>query len=143
MENAASAINIRIKYRLGEYLSLIHSHALAEVARRKAKQGKAIGRIDSLLARGAVWLFGPPIFAFKVLKVGECSFAIDESGLVRQSKTGEMVLPWSSVVALHEYPVGYIIMKANGGLPIPFRVLTTEQRELLATYIKQQAGMTL
>lgn len=129
------ALNFRVRYRLGEYFSLVTSHVIADLARRKTAQGKQVGWMDVLILRTTLCLFIPPIFLFKTLQVGPCEFRVDDAGIVRKSKVGELVVPWSEIVAIHEYPAGYLFAKDNGAMPVPLRVLTTDQLIQLKHYV--------
>ncbi|MRW93876.1 hypothetical protein GJ699_28180 [Duganella sp. FT80W] len=130
-------ISFHVSYRLGEYLSLVTSHVIADLRRRKSEQGKALRWYDLPILKGTLYLVGPPIFLFKVLRVGACDFKFDDMGIVRNSKSGELVVPWSGVEAIHEYPTGYLFAKGNGAMPVPLRALSTEQLVQLKRYIAQ------
>lgn len=128
-------LSFHVSYRLGEYLKIVSSHMVTELARRKIKQEKKISPLDVLILRSCLYLFVPPIFLYKVLKVGSCDFNFDDEGIVRRSKQGELVIPWSEVVAIHQYPAGYLFAQVDGAVPVPLRVLTDEQHALLKNYI--------
>lgn len=135
VEIPIASLNFHVSYRLGEYLKMVSAHVIAELARRKIEQGKKISQLDVLVLRSCLCLFVPPIFLFKVLKVGSCDFHFDDVGIVRRSKQGELVVPWSEVVAIHQYPTGYLFAQVDGAMPVPLRVLTEEQHALLKSYI--------
>jgi len=135
IESPIVPLRFHISYRLGEYFSLVSSHVISELTRRKIKQGKKISLLDVFVLRSCLCLFIPPIFLFKVLKVGSCDFTFDETGIVRRSKGGELVVPWGDVVAIHEYSAGYLFAQDDGAMPVPLRVLTYEQHALLKSYI--------
>lgn len=134
-------LNFHVKYRLGEYRSLVTSHVIADFTRLKAGQGKQVKRLDLFLLRAMLYLFTPPIFLFKVLKVGSCDFKFDDAGIVRSTKLGELVVPWADIVQIHEYPAGYLFAKANGAMPVPLRVLTDAQLAQLKSYIARHQLM--
>jgi hypothetical protein len=123
-----SVISFHVRYGLWEYMRLASAHVMAELARRKQAEGKPLRRTSRWTLHALLWLVCPPIFLFKSLRVGACDFTIDKDGLVRRSKSGEIVVPWADVVAVHRYPDGYLIAKENGAMPIPFRVLSARQR---------------
>lgn len=129
------ALSFHVSYRLGEYRSLVTSHVIADFTRRKAEQGKEAGWLDLFILRATLYLFTPPIFLFKVLKVGPCDFKFDDAGIVRSSKSGEIVVPWAEIGQIHEYPAGYLFAKGNGAMPVPLRVLTHEQLAQLKSYV--------
>lgn len=130
-----ASLSFHVNYRLVEYLKIVSSHMVAELARRKIEQGKSISLLDVLIIRSCLFLFVPPIFLFKVLKVGSCDFHFDDIGIVRRSKQGELVVPWNEVTAIHQYPAGYLFAQVDGAMPVPLRVLTDEQHALLKRYI--------
>lgn len=134
-------ITFEVRYRLREYLSLVSAHAQSELARRRHADGKPLRKRDLLGLRLSLWLLAPPIFAFKTSRLGACRFSIDRDGIVRGSKMGEMVMAWSDVRAVHEYPTGYLIAKDKGALPVPYRVLNAQQRRLLQSFIAN-AGLS-
>ncbi|WP_070246641.1 YcxB family protein [Duganella phyllosphaerae] len=101
----------------------------------KPGRGKTLGRRDAWTLRCCVYLFAPPIFLFKVLRVGACDFRIDSAGIVRSAKSGVVTVPWSDLVAIHEYPAGYLFAKKTGAMPVPYRVLTDVQRLALDHFI--------
>jgi hypothetical protein len=137
-EPQIASLSFHVSYRLGEYLKMVSAHTIAELARRKIEQGKKISPLDVLILRSCLCLFVPPIFLFKVLKVGSCDFHFDDAGIVRRSKQGELVVPWSEVVAIHQYPTGYLFAQIDGAMPVPLRVLTDEQHALLKSHIVRQ-----
>ncbi|MYN43537.1 hypothetical protein GTP23_00465 [Pseudoduganella sp. FT93W] len=134
-EPSRAALRLHVRYRLGEYLGIVTSHVIAELTRRKLEQGKKISLLDIIVLRSCLLLFVPPIFIFKVLKVGACDFYFDDTGITRHSKGGELVVPWDEVVAIHTYPAGYLFAQSDGAMPVPFRVLADEQHALLKSYI--------
>lgn len=45
-----------------------------------------------------------------------------------------MLVPWADVVAIRRYRPGYLIEKARGALPIPYRCLDGPQRDTLEAF---------
>ena len=136
-------IAFHVNYRLAEYLSIVSAHSVVEAARQQASQGKTLSRLGVWTVRCSVYLFVPPIFMLKVLTVGACDFRIDATGIARNSKSGPVTVPWASLVAIHEYPAGYLFAKSNGAMPVPYRVLTAGQRLALDAYvIRYRQGAT-
>ncbi|WP_395401939.1 YcxB family protein [Pseudoduganella sp. UC29_106] len=116
-----------------EYLALVADHAQAELILRKRAARKPLRQFDLLMVRAALWVVGPPVFLYKRWRIGDCRFAIDHEGIVRDSKAGRMAVPWSEVMRIFEYPSGYLIMKSQGGMPIPLRCLSGAQWQQLRT----------
>jgi hypothetical protein len=123
----SSLIKFRVRYRLGEYLHIVRARALtnADFVGCTPSQQRLLLPIITLAC--AV------LFLRKSWIVGECHFEIDRSGVTRRSKGGRVVcLPWAEVSGVKEFAVGYLIEKGDGGMPVPFRVLSPRQRSALA-----------
>jgi len=125
-------VSFTVEYRLYEYLALIRSHALATAIPEGASQ------LQRLITKLLVAVVGRAMFYIKSHRIGACDFVIDKSGIARNSKQGQTIVPWSKVTALHTYDTGYIIEVKPGGMPVPFRALSQDQRDkiayLFATY---------
>ena len=70
-------------------------------------------------------------FILKKSKMPLCEFRIDEIGISRRTKGGELKWPWSVVIAIHRYSACYLVEKKKGAVPIPYRCLDPAQRERL------------
>jgi hypothetical protein len=126
-------IQFDVCYQMREYLDLVSDHARAEVILRRRAERKPLRRLDLLTVRAGLWVVGPPLFLYKKWRVGACRFTIDGEGIVRDSKAGRLSVPWSEVKGILEYPSGYLIMKAHGGMPIPMRAISGAQWRQLRT----------
>lgn len=126
-------IQFDVSYQMREYLDLVSDHARAEVILRRRAERKPLRRLDLLSVRAGLWVVGPPLFLYKKWRVGACRFTIDGEGIVRDSKAGRLSVPWSEVKGILEYPSGYLIMKAHGGMPIPMRAISGAQWRQLRT----------
>lgn len=134
------AIRFTVRYRLLEYVQLVSAHMQAELARRKRAEGKQLKGGERRLLQALLWLICPLMFFYKTLKVGACSFVIDEAGLVRACSGGQIKLPWSQVAAVYEYPAGYLVLECDGAMLVPFRALSPQQRVDLAALIQPYRG---
>jgi len=112
------AVEFDVDYRLGEYQAFVLEHY-------RYKTGKTPGPI----ARFLVSLFAAPFFFLKKRKLGRCGFTVDTQGIRRRSNHGELSVAWPEVVAVHRYAPGLLVEMDRGAIPIPFRCLSTEQRE--------------
>ena len=126
-------IQFDVSYQMREYLDLVSDHARAEVILRRRAERKPLRRLDLLTVRAGLWVVGPPLFLYKKWRIGACRFTIDGEGIVRDSKAGRLSVPWSEVKGILEYPSGYLIMKAHGGMPIPMRAISGAQWRQLRT----------
>ena len=126
-----SALNFCVTYRLDEYLAIVRSHALGIATPKDASA------LQGLTTRLLVAVVGSVMFLVKSHRIGTCHFKIDQAGINRRSKQGETSVPWSDVITVYRYPSGYLIQMGRGGMPIPFRVLSEDQRELLSSMIAQ------
>ena len=132
-----SPVTINVGYRLREYLSIVWDFAqyASGVKSRGAivhplpKHDRGLG----LVAKAGIALIAIPVFFYKVLRVGRCQFIFSESGLTRKSKKGgrELQVPWPDVQYVYPLSQAYLIAKAAGAMPIPYRCLTGSQREQL------------
>jgi hypothetical protein len=113
------AIRFEVAYRFPEYRRYVLAHA----AGIRGTQG--------LLWRTLLSIMAAVAFIGKTRTVGKCAFTIDETGVRRRSKDGEMLVPWKNVTNVYRYEPGYLIEKGKGAMPIPYRCLDAAQRETL------------
>lgn len=107
-----SAVQFDVAYRFSEYRAFVLEH-FATLAKRQ----------PGFLTRAFVSAGAAVAFALKKSKMPLCSFAIDEAGVRRSTKLGDMSLPWENVTAVHKYSRGLLIEKSGGAMPIPYRCL--------------------
>jgi len=122
-------LEFSVRYRLGEYLRIVRAHMLAKGVLNN------LSGLRRAVSKAVFVVIGTVLFLFKSYRVGTCHFTIDAEAVSRRSKTGLLRLPWSEVVAVYQYEVGYLIFKDRGAMPIPFRVLSPNQREGLAALV--------
>lgn len=101
---------------------------------------KDASRLQRLTTRLLVAVVGRVMFAIKSRRVGSCQFTVDHNGIHRHSRQGETLVPWSKVTALHAYEAGYILEIGQGGMPVPFRVLSPGQKEQLSSMVALYAN---
>jgi len=117
-------IRLLVRYRLGEYLSVVLDHlpfAVEQMTGGRKRAGWA--------TRAMLVMVATPAFFYKKWRVGDCRFEIDGRALVRRSRTERLVLPWSEVVDVHRYRGAYLVAKQGGAMPLPYRCFSAEQRE--------------
>lgn len=130
-----SQVSFQVSYRLFEYLAFLREEIAMELALDGDSTGVRVSRRDLWLARAASSVIGVFAFAYKVSRVGTCRFSIDRDFIVRESKSGKLALPWSDIVAVKRFRPGYLFAKAKGAMPVPYRVLTREQRDAIERHI--------
>ena len=125
--NHFAPLDFSVKYQLGEYLSFLQEHILGTVLPQRI-QIKPPTKLQAFFYRVPLSVIGSVLFLFKSSRVGICRFTVDQANIIRRSKRSELVLPWSEVISAHRYTAGYLITKKEGSVPIPYRVLSREQR---------------
>ena len=121
-------IEFSVSYRLREYLRFVTEHSFDTEEELRNTHGVKRKLLE--LVQMAIATVG---FFYKMSRVGRCHFVIDSDGVSRRSKRGSGSVPWSRVKAIHTYSPGYLMELEHGAMPIPFRVLSARQREVLRT----------
>ncbi|MGH8127140.1 MAG: YcxB family protein [Gammaproteobacteria bacterium] len=131
--NAMFPTSFKVAYRLNEYLSIFCEYALIYKDAKVRKKSKWAAKVSKLRWYEYIVLtiVGTLAFFYKVNKVGVCVFDIDENQIKRTCKLGVIRLPWADVVAIHRLSRAYLVEKARGGMPLPYRCLTAEQATAL------------
>ncbi|GAB6197333.1 YcxB family protein [Lysobacter xanthus] len=124
-------VEFQVRYRLGEYLHLVRARAPANTV------FAACTPIQQKLLLGIITVACAFLFFRKSWVLGRCRFRIDELGITRWSKGNRVThVPWAEVSGVKEFRVGYLLEKGEGGLPVPFRVLSAAQREALQRLVQ-------
>lgn len=135
-----SPISFKVAYRLDEYLSFLSDYApiFKEIrARKKVGSSVACKKVRWYERVGLV-LVGTLAYFYKINKVGDCVFDIDEHQIKRTSKLGVICLPWTDVVAIRRLSRAYLIEKSRGAMPLPYRCLTVEQAATLDELVRRK-----
>jgi hypothetical protein len=122
-------IRFAVSYGWGEYLSIARDFSLPEYNEDRRKKGKNTVTADDWRLRVAFALVLTPVYLYKVSRVGRCEFSIGEAEVVRVSKDGALQCRWSDVVEVKQLSQAYLVMKSDGGVPLPYRCFSTKQRE--------------
>lgn len=115
-------IEFTVRNRLCEYLAFVREEVFSDTELRELTGFK------KTLAGVFLTMFATVMFVVKSIRTGKCHFIINESNIKRRAKgkTGEVL--WSEVKAVYKSRRGFFVeLKSDGGMPIPFRVLTYEQ----------------
>ena len=115
-------VTFRVRYRQGEYLSIVREHILAQPSLASS------GQLNRALLSALASIFGTVFFLVKSLRIGACQFQIGDSGIVRESRHGKKKILWREVTGIRRYNSGYLIELGTGAMPIPYRVLSPVQR---------------
>lgn len=129
-----------VAYGLREYLSFVHDYGAWRQATEvhKVRATSTPPRLGGwLYLMATVYLLAPPIFLFKNRRVGECTFTADERALVRRNKTGSTEMPWSEVLRVHRLSQAYLVEKAEGAMPLPYRCFTQAQRHAFESILRE------
>lgn len=126
-------LNVPVSYRLQEYLQILFDFAPLEHHRRAVLKGKAAPdeqpRKMSWHIKGMLFVVGSAAYFYKVSKVGACNFQVHSGGVDRTSKGGTLKTPWSAVTQVNVLSGAYLVQKASGAMPIPFRCMSASERE--------------
>lgn len=129
--NTAPSIAFDVSYRLGEYLEFVRARVATALLEHASRSGKGTSRLQACFVWCLLSVIGTVSFFYKTLRVGTCHFQIYARQIVRRSRTGTVVVPWSAIVAVDRYAPGYLLAGAKGAIPIPFRVLSGDERKTL------------
>jgi hypothetical protein len=130
--------SIDVGYQLREYLSVVLDFAqyMGNVRSRDAFVHPLPFQTEPLgiLLKVGLVLTAIPIFFYKVIRIGRCRFDFSESGLIRHSRSRTLEFPWTDVLYVYSLSKVYFIMKKAGALPIPYRCLSSSQRDQLERF---------
>ena len=135
-------ISVTVSYGLREYLRFLREHLNVLLLERAAKKSRQVSTAGRLVTWLLLLVIAPPVFLYKVVRVGKCRFTIDSTNIVRASKIGELVIPWSTVTAVHCYEPGYLIAMKVGAVPIPYRVFNAEQAAEMSAVLAAWRGQS-
>jgi hypothetical protein len=126
-----SPVRVSVSYQLGEYMSVVREFAPQSAANSVRQSKKLPSRLLHHPAVVAIfmWLFVPPIFFTKVLRVGRCDFEFTELGMSRTSKGTKASRTWQEVVAVHKLSRAYLIELEKGAMPVPYRVFASHEQQ--------------
>jgi hypothetical protein len=134
-------IAFTVRYTLREYLAIVGDYVVAlgkenELKKNPNREPSENSPISLFFFR----LFGSLAFMIKKARMPECEFRIDNSKIARTTKHGTITIEWNEIVNLHIADEGFILFKEKGGLPIPFRCISEEEREwIISRYSEIEA----
>lgn len=139
--NDTARIEISVSYTLGEYRRVLRELVAADFAPASAPSGWA--RLWNGPAAGNVVfaIVVPLIFAWKQVRIGDCTFAFDAAGFSRTTRRGTASRAWSQVARVRRFSQAYLVeLQAGGALPLPFRAFSAAQRTRFDALL-QRAGL--
>ena len=123
--NQLTVVRFRARYRLGEYLDVIRSQALASPTLAAAGSWRR-GCCLALLS-----VFATGVFSIRAWQAGSSHFHIDLAGLRRRSRRGVTFIAWAQVTQIAETAHGYLVRGTQSWLLLPFRGLSSDQQHEL------------
>lgn len=130
-------VKVSVAYTRAEYVSIAGEIAMAEWDRRRAAAGKPAKRAG-MVSRALTVAILSLGFAYKKRKMPVCDFTISNDGIERITRTGTLTVRWSAVVAIHRCAQGYVVMKKNGGMPLPYRCFNAGQARIVAALVERR-----
>lgn len=128
LDKTFEPIEVTVKYSLSDYYKIISNHVPYAVQENPKKSSP----IGAWLIRKVV----PTISCIVAIANGKLKpsyhFTVSPEGVRRSGGKREMLVPWSDIVKVRNYGTNFFIeLKRGGALPLPYRFLTHEQRDVL------------
>ena len=123
-------IDFSVSYTLEEYRSIVGDYVIHKIQEelRKRHPGKAVRTsfpVTLFLFRAVT----PILFYFKKRQMPVCKFKITELEISRKTKQGTLTLSWNELISIYKSSDGLILFDEDGGLPIPFRCISSMERD--------------
>ncbi|WGG53176.1 YcxB family protein [Rugamonas sp. DEMB1] len=132
-------LRLNVVYQRAEYVDIVLELValeLAKQAKKKGKDHKPMGKASRLLAAALL----SAIFFYKRLSMPSNDFTISKQGIRRVNRRGTVDVKWVDVTAVHRFARGYLLIKRNGGMPLPYRCFTSEQRAAMEFLLEHQTA---
>jgi len=128
-------VTVTVDYQLREYLSVVWDFAQyvgkarrhRDIVHPLPKQEKGVGAFT----KAGLAIVATPAFFYKVFRVGRCEFTFTELGITRKSKARTVQATWQDIHYIYPLSQAFLIAKAVGAMPVPYRCFSSDQRELL------------
>jgi len=130
-------VKFSVAYTRTEYVSIVSEIVTAQLASQRAAAGKP-AKAPGMFARALMVAILSAAFAYKKRKMPVCDFTINAGGIERITRMGTLTVPWSAVVAIHRCAQGYVVMKKNGGMPLPYRCFDAAQAPVVAALVERR-----
>ena len=86
-----------------------------------------------MLDDAVIATFGTAMYFYKTWRLGPCTFLIDDGGITRTSNDGAHAITWLQVKSVIKYGSSFLIELEDGAMPIPYRVLSADQKLAIET----------
>lgn len=127
--DALPRVRIEVDYRFAEYKTIVGEFMPRAQKNRLPVVNRNLPWNQPWVERLALAVLLPPIFWFKKMRVGRCSFEFTDSGLSRTSRGHTAARSWAQVAAVHRLTAAYLIeLEEGGAMPIPYRVFGAAER---------------
>ncbi|SEN27256.1 hypothetical protein SAMN05428959_101960 [Duganella sp. CF517] len=117
----AAPIRINVTLQLREYLDFRWA---------SNRSNKKTRRLSDTVA-GALWYY------LRVRHAAASAIDIDEQQIKRTGASGTSVWSWRDVREVRPYPTGYLMRLADTAMPIPYRLLSVDQRARFRVMIQK------
>jgi len=138
--------SVEVSYGLREYLSCLRDFVPAvRTARWRGVEPHQLEPGEVRLPwrqRPMLFLAGLAMYFYKTRKVGTCTFTVGEDGLERKSRLGTLSVDWKDVRCVYKLRRAYLVALEKGATPIPYRVLSGEQRNEFESLLERNGVKT-
>jgi len=130
MPHTSTCVRVEVVYGLREYLGVIDEFVpLSDAGRGSSAAGWISRLFDSKpVRRLCLYVLVPPIFLFKKLRMGRCTFEFSGIELRRTTRGRTASREWTKVTCVHRLSQAYMIELQEGCLPVPYRAFSDAQR---------------
>ena len=132
MPNVIQPVRVEVDYQLREYLRLVEDFVLSNKAIKQPPSKNILSSLSdsTLMLKLTLYVLCPPMFVYKKFMVGRCVFEFDSEEWRRTSKGYTASRAWQKVAKVRTLTQAYMIeLKEGGGMPVPYRVFRTGQRQ--------------
>lgn len=130
VEHTGPRIEIDVSYQLAEYRQLLHEVIAMDMVARNEHLNRTSPWNWPIVQSVVLAVVVPPIFAWKMLRVGRCAFVFSAAGISRTSRGRTAFRTWHQVKHVQRLQAAYLIELIEGGaMPIPVREMDTEQHQ--------------
>jgi YcxB-like protein len=140
-EAAALKIKFKVSYSLREYLDFLKFATKAELKQEAVKRGKNENP-SSTTVQFFLTIIGTAIYLYKRSRMPVCEFEVNDLGIFRKTKMGQLETPWAEVTKVARTRIGYLVFRKTGALPIPFRCMKLHELNSFDQLVKQRFDLS-
>jgi hypothetical protein len=136
MNSPVVPLEVEVDYQLAEYKRVLRDYIPVHMAAEGETVNRRLPWNWPILEAPLFAVFVTVAFLIKKAKLGNSVFTFTAEGFSRSTKLGTGKRAWNEVRNVHQLSGAYLIeLKAGGGLPVPYRVFTPEQRDVFESLI--------